>query len=90
MLYSDPKITFHYRIATAKNHNEFPFSLFARSFTGSMKIVQMLIEKGANVNAVNEDHNSALMYAALNGITLEIYSIIRDFIVEYCNKSILI
>lgn len=73
---------------TAKNRNEFTFSVFIRSFTGSMKIVQMLIQKGANVNTVNEDNNSALMYAALNGITFEIYSTIRDFIVEYCNKTI--
>lgn len=27
----------------------------------------MLIEKGANVNAVNEDDNSALIFASLNG-----------------------
>lgn len=30
-------------------------------------MVQMLIENGANVNSVNEDHNSALVYALRNG-----------------------
>lgn len=35
--------------------------------TGSEKIVQMLIEKGANVNAVNEEGDSALTVAVSKG-----------------------
>lgn len=38
-----------------------------RLFKGFEKIVQMLIEKGAHVNAVNEDGNSALIFAVLEG-----------------------
>lgn len=34
---------------------------------GFERIVRMLIERGANVNAVNSGHNSALIYAAVNG-----------------------
>lgn len=37
------------------------------SFLGYAKIVQLLIQNGADVNAVNEDSNSALIYAAVNG-----------------------
>lgn len=37
------------------------------SFIGFEKIVQMLIEKGADVNAVNEDNFSAIIYAANRG-----------------------
>lgn len=36
-------------------------------FLGHEKIVQMLIKKGANVNSVNGDKNSALIFAADNG-----------------------
>lgn len=35
--------------------------------TGSEKILQMLIEKGANVNAVNEEGDSALTVAVSKG-----------------------
>ena len=37
------------------------------SFIGSEKIVRMLIDKGADVNAVDEKNNSALLYATKNG-----------------------
>lgn len=40
-------------------------------FIGSAKIVKLLIEKGANVNAVTEDKNSALILAVLNGNILQ-------------------
>lgn len=38
-----------------------------RSPVGFEKIVQMLIAKGANVNATNDDHFSALIPAVANG-----------------------
>lgn len=38
---------------------------------GSAKIVKLLIEKGANINAVTEDKNSALILAVLNGNILQ-------------------
>lgn len=41
--------------------------IFVYSFIGLEKIVQMLIDKGANVNAVDVKNNSALFYAAKNG-----------------------
>lgn len=40
---------------------------------GSEKIVQMLIEKGANVNAVHENAGSALIIAAFKGKRIQIY-----------------
>ena len=40
---------------------------FFNLFLGFDKIVQLLIEKGANVNAVNKVENSALIYAATKG-----------------------
>lgn len=44
------------------------FALFIHLFIGFEKVVQMLIEKGANVNAVDQKNNySALFYAARNG-----------------------
>lgn len=36
-------------------------------FLGFEEITRMLIEKGANVNAVNEDNNSALVLAIVEG-----------------------
>lgn len=36
---------------------------------GFERIVEMLIEKGANINAVNRDNNSALILAAKNSNT---------------------
>lgn len=51
----------------AKSCNEFPFTLSIHSLIGSEKIVQILIESGANVNAVDEDNDSALMRAANKG-----------------------
>lgn len=36
-------------------------------FVGFEKIVRVLIEKGAKVNAVNKKGNSALIFAALSG-----------------------
>lgn len=43
-------------------------------FTGFEKIARLLIKKGANVNAVNEDKFSALVIAAYRGETIWIYS----------------
>lgn len=37
------------------------------SFSGFVKTVRVLIEKGADVNAVNDDHDSALILAVKNG-----------------------
>lgn len=54
-------------------------------FTGFEKIVQMLIDRGAGVNAVTDDKNSALIFASSNGNILKIfncgYRITFDFIV---------
>lgn len=43
--------------------------LYKNSFEGFGKIVRMLIEKGAEINAVNINKNSALILAALKGNT---------------------
>lgn len=40
---------------------------FIYSFVGYEKIAKMLIEKGANINAVNEDNNSPLLWAVFAG-----------------------
>lgn len=45
---------------------DFPVCLFL----GFDKIARMLIEKGANVNAADDNNLSVLMYAALNGETI--------------------
>lgn len=43
-------------------------STFIQLFTGFEEIVQMLIEKDANLNAVDEeDNNSALIFAVERG-----------------------
>lgn len=47
------------------------------SFIGYEKIVQMLIEKRVNINAVDDDNTSALMLAAVHGNTQNIFD---------CNK----
>lgn len=43
---------------------------FIHSFTGFEKIIHMLIDRGANVNAVDEAHTSALIIAANKGFVL--------------------
>lgn len=58
------------------------YFFFIHSIIGFETIVQMLIEKGANVNAVNEDNNSALIYAALEG------KIFLHMNIYHCNKYI--
>lgn len=40
------------------------------SFIGFDEIVQMLLDKGAHLNDVDDQKNSALHYAAENGITI--------------------
>lgn len=52
-------------MTTTENCNEF-FFIWIK---GHEEIVQLLIEKGANVNAVNTDNESAIIYAAMNGNT---------------------
>lgn len=42
-------------------------------FLGREKIVQMLIERGANINAVDVDNNSALIFAASKGNIANLY-----------------
>lgn len=46
------------------------FSIFTHSIEGSIKIVQMLLEKGAHVNALSENNNTALIIAAAEGNTV--------------------
>lgn len=41
--------------------------IFTISFIGFERVVQMLIEKGANVNAVDGKNYSALLYAVEKG-----------------------
>ena len=43
------------------------FVFFFHSFTELDTIVRMLIENGANVNAADENHDSALMHAVIHG-----------------------
>lgn len=38
------------------------------SFVGNKKIMQTLLESGANINATNLDGDSALIVAAANGM----------------------
>lgn len=40
---------------------------FIHFFVGYEKILQMLVEKGANVNIVDANNNSALIFAASKG-----------------------
>ena len=44
---------------------------------GSLPLVKLLVEHGANVNALSEDGNTALIYAATKG-----YSDIAKYLVE--------
>lgn len=60
-----------------------PFSIHL--FIGYEKIVQILIENGANVNAMNDENDTALLYAAAKGKISNAYiiffkplSVIRD------------
>lgn len=50
-----------------KTRNEITFSFSIHSTIGFDNMVQVLIEKGANINAVNENNNSAVILATLNG-----------------------
>lgn len=52
---------------TAKDRNKFIFLLSVDFFVGFERIVQILIEKDANVNAVNEKEYSAIVSAAEKG-----------------------
>lgn len=47
---------------------------FIHLFVGFERIVQMLIKKGANLNAVNEDKFSALVIAAFRGNILNMFN----------------
>lgn len=42
-------------------------SIFIRSYLGFENLVKIFIQKGVNLSAVNEDGDSALILAALNG-----------------------
>lgn len=53
------------------------------NFVGLEEIVQMLIGKGVNVNAVNQAHDSALILAALNGNVSIYYSLTEKKISSY-------
>lgn len=53
-------------------------------YIGSKKMAQLIIEKGANVNAVDDDQNSALIYAADRGI---FFDIIHSFIGFHSKKN---
>lgn len=46
----------------------YPFFIYL--FAGFEKIVQMLIEKEAHINAIDEDSTSALIFAADKGSVL--------------------
>lgn len=52
---------------TAKDRNKFTFLLSVDFFVGFERIVQLLIEKGAKVNALNEKEYSAIVSAAEKG-----------------------
>lgn len=49
------------------------------SFTGFEKIVQLLIERGANVNAIDGNSDSALIIAANKGNISNIFDYIIGF-----------
>lgn len=55
-------------------------------FIGFEKTVQMLIEKGADINAVDDRHQTALYYAALNGNTSNKF---LQLSIDYFNKFLL-
>lgn len=59
---------------TSKNFCGFIFILSIYLFIGLEKIVQMLVEKGANVNALNKDKKSPLFFAASKGNISNIFS----------------
>lgn len=69
---------------------EFPFSLSIRSFVGFEKIVQILIEKGANVNGMNNDGSSALSFAADEGSVVNVFNCNKKpiFLIKYWNKRV--
>lgn len=50
------------------------YTFFIHLLLGFDKIVQRLIENGANVNTVDEGTDSALLFATANGNIFQIYS----------------
>lgn len=62
-------------IVTIKSRDKFIVSLFINSFTGSEKIAKMLIERGADVNALNIYNSSAISFAAGNGNDSNIFNL---------------
>lgn len=56
-------------IIYAENCSLYLQLLLIHSFVGLEKVARMFIEKGANVNAVNDKNDSALILAVWNGKT---------------------
>ena len=54
-----------FNMLLASNNSE----LIAAAFKGDTETVRLLLDKGANVNAKDEDGGTALMFASVNGHT---------------------
>lgn len=52
---------------TKQNFTSFSLQLLSKSFIGFENIVQLLIDRGAYLNEVDDDNFSALLHAANNG-----------------------
>lgn len=64
------------------------YTIFIHLFLDNAEIVQLLIEKGANVNAVAKYNASALYFAAVNGnyINKCISSALESFVIGVSKK----
>lgn len=62
--------------------------LYSILFIGFIEVVSLLINRGANVNAVNGDSNSVLMLASSNGMIANNAEIQHKYLIMKSNNEI--